>query len=161
MMDNPVPLFRFPTTKDADQLADLRWRLQTDDAEAFDAAERISFIDSFIKLFSRNELQDYHHWVADLEGRLVAVMSVYVVRQLPAPQRLKGSFGYLTNCYVLPEYRNHGIGGKLLERVRLWSKEQDFELLVVWPSDRSYPFYKRSGFDKYSDPLVLKLHTDV
>jgi hypothetical protein len=30
-------------------------------------------------------------------------------------------------------------------------------LLVVWPSQRSLPFYLRSGFERRSDPLVCEL----
>ena len=30
-------------------------------------------------------------------------------------------------------------------------------VLVVWPSDRAHPFYRRAGFAGDSDPLELQL----
>ncbi len=34
------------------------------------------------------------------------------------------------------------------------------ELLIVWPSDASYPFYRRAGFKGCDDPLQLVLNAD-
>jgi len=31
------------------------------------------------------------------------------------------------------------------------------ELLIVWPSDQSYPFYERAGFRRETDPLVPQI----
>ena len=31
---------------------------------------------------------------------------------------------------------------------------------MVWPSNRSFPFYERGGFARLSDPLVLDLGGD-
>lgn len=153
--------YRLACAADANQLAELCWQLQTDDRDVVDVAKRDGFIAAFTDAFCGDALQDYHHWVAESGQRLIGVMSVKTVRQLPRPDRLEGCWGYLTNCYVLPDYRNRGIGTQLLERVSAWSKEQDFELLVVWPSERGYSFYRRAGFDRYADPLVLKLHSDI
>jgi GNAT superfamily N-acetyltransferase len=110
MTDRNDLYMRLASSADWHQLADLRWRLMTDDAE--DAG------------------------------------------------RLDGSWGYLTNCYVLPPYRKEGVGSGLLDAVKGWAEAQRLELLVVWPSERSYPFYERSGLVRYPDPLVLKLDTD-
>jgi GNAT superfamily N-acetyltransferase len=79
---------------------------------------------------------------------------------MPSPERLNGRFGYVTNSYVLPEYRNAGMGTALLAAVKNWSLSEDLELLLVWPSERAYPFYERSGYHRYPDPVVLKLRDD-
>jgi len=160
-MEETAISFRLATLKDGEQLADLRWRLQTGDERSVDVSERILFTDCFARLFAADEMHDYTHWVANVQERLVAVMSVKVVRQLPTPQRLQGSWGYLTNCYVLPEYRNRGIGRKLLEHVKNWSESQGCSLLIVWPSDGSYSFYRRFGFERGTDPLVFSLNLDT
>ncbi len=160
-MNDTVPIFRLATKNDVRELAELRWRLHTNDLETLNCHERKVFTDTFIKQFSAKEFREYRHWVIDVEGRIVGMMSLKVVRQLPAPKRLKGCWGYLTNCYVMPEYRNQGFGSKLVGNIQAWCKEHGLELVVVWPSDRSYRFYKQSGFDRYPDPLVLKLLTEV
>ena len=152
--------FRLANSRDALQLADLRWRLKTDDSSDFSMTARNDFVTAFAAFTeSASERQDepYFHWVADIEGHLIAVMSVCKMLMLPEPARLDGCWGYLTNCYTLPDYRNRGVGTKLLRAIREWAKEQELELLVVWPSDRSYAFYERSGFHRYPDPLILKI----
>ncbi len=152
--------FRLADPKDALQLADLRWRLKTDDSSDFSMTERNDFVAAFAAFTeSPSGRQDvpFFHWVAELEGRLIAVMSVRKVLKVPSPERLDGCWGYLTNCYTLPDYRNRGIGTNLLSAIKNWAKEQELELLVVWPSDRSYVFYERSGFHRDPDPLVLKI----
>jgi GNAT superfamily N-acetyltransferase len=82
---------------------------------------------------------------------------VILVRKVPKPGELDGRWGYLTNCYVLPEVRNRGVGGSLLAAIKSWAVELRLELLVVWPSDRAYPFYGRAGFTRAPDPLVLEI----
>jgi ribosomal protein S18 acetylase RimI-like enzyme len=135
--------------------------LQTNDERPIDVNERMLFTECFAKLLGAEEMCDYTHWVANVQDRLVAVMSVKVVPQLPMRQRLQGSWGYLTNCYVLPEYRNRGIGRELLEHVKNWSESRGCSLLIVWPSARSYSFYRRFGFEKGTDPLVFSLNLDT
>lgn len=87
-------------------------------------------------------------------------MSVTIVRKLPNPGSLRGRWGYISNSYVLPELRNVGVGHRLLMAIEDWARVEDLELLVVWPSERAYPFYQRAGFSRYPDPLVLRLRPE-
>lgn len=56
--------------------------------------------------------------------------------------------------------RNSGVGQRLLTAVKDWASGENLELLVVWPSERAYPFYQRAGFSRHPDPLVLRLRTE-
>jgi GNAT superfamily N-acetyltransferase len=146
------------TQDDVRQLADLRWRLKTDDATEFDSEERSEFVEAFTESVSaRLSDGNFSHWIAETDGRIVASMSVGKVRKVPSPGSVESCWGYLTNCYTLPDYRNTGIGTALLAVIIQWAKDERFELLAVWPSDRSYPFYERNGFQRYADPLILKI----
>ena len=60
----------------------------------------------------------------------------------------------------LPEVRNAGVGQRLLTAIKDWASSENLELLVVWPSERAYPFYERAGFCRYPDPLIFKLKHD-
>ncbi|HGJ5884485.1 GNAT family N-acetyltransferase [Arsenophonus sp.] len=84
--------------------------------------------------------------------------------KIPNPNDMNGHWGYLTNVYTLPKYRNKGVGTALLSVAYRWAKHEELELLVVWPSDKSYSFYERTGFrrqQREQDPLVLILSDDV
>jgi hypothetical protein len=97
---------RLATPEDVDQLADLRWRLQTDDAEMIDIEKRNRFVMEFANsVLARFRDESLIHWVAESDGRIVAVMSVGKVRKVPSPKSISRHWGYLTNCYTLPEYR--------------------------------------------------------
>jgi GNAT superfamily N-acetyltransferase len=137
------------------QIADLRWRLHTGDSEDFDLQERRRFVAEFSR--SRVARDEFIHWVAVIEDRVIATMAVCKVSKLPTPREPSGAWGYLTNCYTMPEYRNKAVGSKLLAEILRWALQENLELLVVWPSERSYPFYLRSDFERRSDPLVCEL----
>jgi GNAT superfamily N-acetyltransferase len=154
--------YRVCERADLPALGDLRWRLKTDDAPVEDPAAYDDFLARFVT-FEGTERSpgEAFHWAAETEGRIVAAMSVIVVRKLPAPDELDGRWGYLTNCYALPEVRNSGVGSGLLAAVKAWAVAEHFELLVVWPSDRAFSFYRRAGFVRPGDPLVLHLSEEA
>ena len=56
--------------------------------------------------------------------------------------------------------RGKGVGSGLLRFVKLWAKDEELVLLIVWPGDKAYPFYERAGFAREADPLVLHLDED-
>jgi GNAT superfamily N-acetyltransferase len=156
-MDHAID-FRLAAVGDLSALADLRWRLQTNDHPISNDAEYERFIRDFVRLgLLEPRTGELFHWVASVEERLVGAMSVVLVRKVPKPGELDGRWGYLTNCYVLPQMRDCGIGGSLLARIKSWAVDIKLEMLVVWPSDGAYPFYGRSGFARSPDPLVLRI----
>jgi len=152
-----MTLYRLAERLDAPQLANLRWGLRTDDEPLRDATAKARFIEEFVAWMGNTPDKDLVHWVAELDGKLIGVISVRIIHKLPSPEESDGRFGYLTNTYVLPEHRDKGVGTALLDAVKNWALGESLELLVVWPSDRANPFYERGGYRRYSDPVVLKL----
>ena len=150
--------YRLATDHDLPAVADLRWRLQTYDGATWDEAERLGFIGDFVDLAQADpRASDVFHWVGSEDGCLVGAMTVILVRKVPKPGELDRHWGYLTNCYVAPEKRDQGVGASLLAVIKSWATELGLEMLVVWPSDRAYPFYERAGFLRGADPLVLEI----
>jgi GNAT superfamily N-acetyltransferase len=152
-----MPLYRLAESSDASQLAKLRWELRTDDDPNPSADAKAGFIRDFVAWMNKSPDKDLVHWVAERDGELIGVMSVQVVHKLPSPEEFDGRIGYLANSYVLPEHRDQGVGTALLAAIKEWALDQGLELLVVWPSERAYPFYERAGYRRYPDPVVLKL----
>jgi len=160
MTDEPALQIRRADSSDLPQLADLRWRLKTEDAPGLDPVEQARFQDAFTAGMNE-DFDAAAHWVAEVDGQLVGAMSVVTVSKLPAPGAMRAAWGYLTNCYVLPAWRGDGVGAALLAAVRWYAEAEAFELLVVWPSDRAYPFYERAGFQRHRDPLVLQISPEA
>ena len=57
-------------------------------------------------------------------------------------------------------HRSTGLGARLLRHRGGRFRAEGFSLAMVWPSDRSFPFYERGGFARPPDPLVLDLGGD-
>ena len=148
-------VYRPATAQDLQQIGDLRWRLKTEDTNDSDPLERAAFIKAFVN--DQTQSTAFLHWVAEGNDGLIAMMSIVRVPKLLAPHRPPSALGYLTNCYTLPPFRRCGIGRRLLRIITDLARKQEFELLLVWPSDESYDFYGRFGFKDLRDPLVLPL----
>jgi GNAT superfamily N-acetyltransferase len=152
---------RMATRADLPQIADLRWRLRVDDQPLSDRGAYDRFVADFIRICAEEwRPNEMVHWIAADGEHVLAVMSIAIVRKLPSPENLRGRWGYISNSYVLPEARNAGVGRQLLTAIEAWARAEDLELLLVWPSERAYPFYERAGFRRYPDPLVLRLRSE-
>src|SRR6185295_7567453 len=89
---------RIATSTDMPQIADLRWRLKVDDEPIFDRDAYEYFIAEFVRVceaeWSPSEIV---HWIAADAERVVAVMSIVIVRILPCHGDLRNRWGYVTN----------------------------------------------------------------
>ena len=145
-------------SEDVERLAELRWHFQTEDLPDNDRPDKRAFLDSCAAALAQQGSDGtLHHWFAEIDGQAVAVMSVRKVFGVPSPHGGNAGWGYLTNCYTLPSHRTRGRGGRLLAAIEIWARSEGLELLIVWPSDDAYDFYRRAGFARNADPLVLTL----
>ena len=147
-------IYRIAHEKDFLQLARMRWDFRQESGEEKAAAGFERFIEICVA-FLQKQSENYVYWIAEIDGEIVSHIFVNSVSLVPRPCRLDDSFGYLTNTYTKPEFRGKGIGAKLLSEVIEWGKQMDFELLLVYPSDESVNFYRRSGFK--DDREVMKI----
>lgn len=93
-------------------------------------------------------------WLAEADHRPVGMMNLAVFERMPRPGRMLSRWGYLGNAFVLAPYRNQGVGGQLLEAVLGYANQHDFARVVLSPTERSVPFYRRAGFGA-ADILML------
>lgn len=94
-------------------------------------------------------------WVAADGDRIVATMYAQVVPKIPRPWP-NDAWAYVTGVFTVAGRRNEGVGARVLSTVREWASARGLELLLLWPSERSAPFYERAGFHK-ADALELEL----
>lgn len=93
-------------------------------------------------------------WVAERNGCLVSHMYLQLIHKVPRPGKSPNPyFGYVTNVYTRPAYRNQGIGSEIHRVMEQWSKENKVEFLVLWPSSDSVTFYSRNGFKRSADSM--------
>lgn len=147
-------IYRTAIEKDFLQLAKMRWDFRQESGEEIAVVEKAEFVENCLE-FLHKESVNYVYWIAENDGGIVSHIFVNRIKLVPRPCRIEDSFAYLTNTYTKPEFRGKGIGGELLKNVIEWAKGEDFELLLVYPSEESVNFYERLGFE--NDKEVLKL----
>jgi GNAT superfamily N-acetyltransferase len=98
----------------------------------------------------------WYIWVAAEEAELVAHIYVHMIEKVPRLSSFHPCFGYMTNVYTRPSWRGEGVGGRLLEAVVDWAKEEGMEFLFLWPSEESSNFYSKAGFTNQTE--VMELH---
>jgi GNAT superfamily N-acetyltransferase len=149
--------YRTADEQDVTQLAHLRWdfRMEGGEVPVVTRDEFITSCATFLRLGLESGRQVY--WIAEENGEIVSQIFVHKVDMVPRPCKIDDQFGYVTNNYTKPAYRNKGIGSELMKRLVEWAKAADLELLIVYPSDEAITFYQRAGFDSQNEVMELKL----
>lgn len=151
-------IYHIATAKDLPQLAELRWEFRMEDGTEQPLVSREQFIQICTHFLQESLATGYHtYWVAEQDGQIISHIFVHRIDLVPRPCKLRDQFGYITNTYTRPAYRNQGIGSLLLHHVKQWATEQDFELLIVYPSEQAIPYYERAGFCTENEVMELKL----
>ncbi len=85
-------------------------------------------------------------WIAALHGSPVGMASLLEYRRMPRPGLPDSRWGYVSNMFVREELRDRGVGSALLSAIIATADERGYARLVLSPSPRSLPFYRRAGF---------------
>ncbi|MEC5425842.1 GNAT family N-acetyltransferase [Virgibacillus sp. C22-A2] len=145
---------RLAEAKDIKQLIKMRWdfTIEYDDSkkdESFVEFEKEfqSFLENALKS------RQWFIWVVEENRKIVSHIYIELIQKVPRPGRITYPFAYMTNVYTVPEYRNKGIGSKLLGSINNWIKENNYEFVIVWPSDESINYYKGNGYVHCAEPM--------
>lgn len=149
--------FKRASEEDSTPLAELRWDARAEGGET-PAVSREDFLSACVAFLRQGWANGSHTLFIAAQGRLiVALLSIHRVRLFPRPAKPDDYMGVITENYTRPDFRNRGIGRALLQDGIVWSRKNDFELLVVYPSERAIPFYQRAGFSQENDVMELRL----
>lgn len=149
--------------EDADELARLRWDFRVEHGTPV-TREFDEFVAEF-RTFVTETLVDgssWRAWVAEEGMRIVGCIWLRFVEKVPHPSRRRDErpIVYVTNVYVEPEQRDAGIGGELMDAALAHARDANAAEAIVWPTERSIPFYERAGFGTEQGPLWLDLAGD-
>jgi GNAT superfamily N-acetyltransferase len=154
-------IYRLAGEADLPALAQLRWDFRSKPELPAGAMSEAEFLPGCLE-FLRQSLASgrWAMWVAEDGGQIIAQAFVQVVPKMPDLLHFERGFGYVTNVYTRPEYRNQGIGAQLMEHLQAWALERGLEFLILWPSKRAVPFYNRAGYQPAGRILELRLLED-
>ena len=71
-----------------------------------------------------------------------------LVERIPGPGQFLRRSAYLQAIYMEPSQRNIGIGALLIEEMIKTARELNLDYVAVHPSAKSFPFYRRLGFEE-------------
>ena len=164
-MTLPLPeghVVREATVRDADELARLRWQFRVEAG-----TQRSITVESFGRrngVVRAGRPRRTISGLRSLPSEAVASSCVWVqfVERVPHPNLRRGErpIAYITNMYVEPTLRNGGIGRALLDAAVGRAQGRGASGAILWPSERSVPFYRRAGFGDEDAPLALPLEGD-
>ncbi len=74
--------------------------------------------------------------------------------EMPSPDNLSGKCAYLMNIFVLPQYRHHSIGSKLVHTLIEEAKHRGISKIYLETTDLGRPVYEKNGFVPLEDYLI-------
>ena len=145
---NRTVTIREATKADWPKLALLRWDSAKKSRKRA-ALSRKTFVSDFSTFLAESMKQErWKIWVAEFHGRIVGNLYVASIAKVPRPNEFRTRFGYMTGVYVKADERNRGIGSMLVKAADKWADSAGLEFVVVWPSNKSIPFYGRHGYKR-------------
>lgn len=154
-------ILRLAETKHIKQLIKMRWDFTIEHDES-KKIQYTSFSDfeKECQTFLENAItgDQWFIWIAEVDGNVVSHIYIELIQKVPRPGRITYPFAYMTNVYTIEEFRNKGIGSKLLSRINEWAKEKNYEFIIVWPSDDSINYYKKNDYVNTTEPMVYFPH---
>ncbi|MDT0347146.1 GNAT family N-acetyltransferase [Streptomyces litchfieldiae] len=141
---------------DAPALARLRWAFKQEDHEGEPPAPARSMDQAEQWIRERLGGGRWLAWVLEIGEELCGHVFLHLVERIPEPYEDNIPVGYVTNFYVVPSQRNRGFGTALLDALRLHARSRGMDVLIVWPSERSAPLYRRAGFHPSAELLEAR-----
>lgn len=97
-------------------------------------------------------------FIAVDDDKIVSTVFMIVFEKPAGPHFLTGKIGNIINVYTLPQYRKHGIAGKLVQMAITKAKSNDISYLDLKASQMGESVYRREGFeDDLSEYKNMKL----
>jgi RimJ/RimL family protein N-acetyltransferase len=124
------------------QLSEIRYKFKNKNNKANE-----DFISQYTDyLHNESELNRIVVFGAFDKSEIIGSINLIIVPKSPKPNSSDRYIGYITNTFVNEQYRNFGVGTRIMDMIKEYSFSNNVELLFVWPSSKSISFYERSGF---------------
>lgn len=148
---------RLARSGDGAALADLRYRFRAETEQATESKSRfVRRCASWMKKRFHSGASPWRCWVLDNGKQLLGHVCVQLFEKIPNPANDEPELhAYITNFYVVPEMRNHGLGEKLLKQALSWCRARETDAVILWATPGSKSLYRRCGFVEPTDLLEL------
>jgi GNAT superfamily N-acetyltransferase len=125
-------------------VAELRWR-SIEESRGTPAVPLEAFVARFVS-WAEQHGATHRCVVAVRDGVVIGTAWLASLPRPPSPRAMTRFSGDVQSVYVVPEERDRGLGGRLIEAVLSIARELGFERVTVHSSERAIPMYARRGF---------------
>ncbi|MGN8831696.1 GNAT family N-acetyltransferase [Selenomonas montiformis] len=89
------------------------------------------------------------------DGKIIGCGGICYQKEMPSPDNLTGTNGYLMNIYTLPEYRGHGVGRRMVEFLIDDAKKRGTEKIYLESAKDAKHLYEEIGFSDMQDYMKI------
>lgn len=125
--------------------ARLRWRSIVDDQDGTPVSTFDEFADTYLAWASAHAAS-HTCVVAAAEHVVIGTAWAAFTSRVPSPRAQERVTADVQSVYVLPEFRNQGVGEALVRFVIGLANDVGAEHVTVHSSERAVPLYRRTGF---------------
>ncbi|MGY5870913.1 MAG: GNAT family N-acetyltransferase [Candidatus Thorarchaeota archaeon] len=101
--------------------------------------------------------KDYLYFLVEDDSKVVGGCGISTFRIPPQLSQPKGTYAYLSNMFIEPEYQRKGLGKMLIDYIVEFCKVEKIGLLFLHASDKGLPLYQFLGF--VSSERLMHLRT--
>ncbi len=152
-------LVRKATLSEMDILMEWRMRVLREVFPPKEGEDR-SLIEANNEEYYKKHLTDDTHtacFALDEEnGRIIGCGGICYQNEMPSPDNLSGTNGYLMNIYTLPKVRQEGVGRKIIEFLVKDAKMRGTEKIFLESSGAAKQLYREIGFSDMKDYMKLE-----
>jgi len=152
---------RKATKKDLTRIAELSYELHRDQMERCSVHFNLDKNFRALKKKAYQKTLDKREgvfFVAEEKGKIVGVIAGKVEKNSPGfVEKKKGHVGAF---YIIPEFRNKGIGTKLFSKLKEWFKRRKLKRITITIARRNKKakqLYKEFGFDSEFETWKMRL----
>jgi GNAT superfamily N-acetyltransferase len=148
---------RLARSGDSRGLANLRYRFRTEIESATETKSRfLRRCTSWMRKHFQSGSSPWRCWVLDDGKQLLGHVCVQLLEKVPNPVNEPELHAYVTNFYVVPEMRSHGVGKKLLKKALSWCRARGTDAIILWATPGSRSLYRRCGLAEPADIFELR-----
>lgn len=90
--------------------------------------------------------KDYLYFLVEDGTTVIGGCGISTFRIPPQLSQPTGTYAYLSNMFIEPEYRGKGVGRALLDHVVEYCRSEQIGFLFLHASDEGLPLYKSAEF---------------
>lgn len=108
--------------------------------------------------FYREHLEDGTHtacFAIKENGDIIGCGGICYQKEIPSPDNMNGSCGYLMNIYATPQVRGNGVGRQIVEFLIVDARERKTSKIYLESSKVAKRLYQEIGFEPMEDYFKL------